>query len=196
MKPRWSILIPSLLCRRPMLNRLLDDLERQTAGLPVELVTLIDSGGMTIGEKRNRLVQAAKGEYLCGIDDDDTVSPNYVASIYPVLGRTDLVTFDVNWQAGEPFMDWFTPSTIGLRPLAVVRSEIAKRFRFPEWWQSEDRAYSTWLAGKRPTVGHLNAVLYNYHFRARKPEYNGGMYHPAGRMASADEVRQHVQAQR
>lgn len=195
MTPRLSILIPSLLCRRARLAGLLDALEAQSVGKPVEIIVLSDNGRMTIGEKRNRLFQAAGGEYLCGIDDDDTVSRDYVDSILGELGGTDVVTFDVDWQAGEPFLDW-PVSSIEFRPLACVRTKIAQRFTFPDWWQSEDRAYRVWLAAQRPTVRHIPKVLYSYHFKAAKPEYNGNMYAPktAG-MQSRDAVAKVVGAQ-
>lgn len=39
---------------------------------------LIDSGGGTIGEKRNRLCERAKGEYIMNADSDDLYSPQWL----------------------------------------------------------------------------------------------------------------------
>lgn len=44
----------------------------------VELLTICDNKEMTIGAKRQRLIEQAKGEYIVFIDDDDTVAPDYI----------------------------------------------------------------------------------------------------------------------
>ena len=44
----------------------------------VEVLTELDDGTRSIGEKRNALVESAGGEYVCFVDDDDMVSSDYV----------------------------------------------------------------------------------------------------------------------
>ncbi len=41
-----------------------------------------DSYQMSIGEKRNHLIALAKGQYVCFIDDDDMVAPDYIDQIF------------------------------------------------------------------------------------------------------------------
>ena len=38
-------------------------------------------GGLSIGKKREKLVQQAEGKYLCFLDDDDLPAPNYVETL-------------------------------------------------------------------------------------------------------------------
>ncbi|HRB54711.1 MAG TPA: glycosyltransferase family A protein, partial [Bacteroidia bacterium] len=49
----------------------------------VEILTDIDNGQKTIGQKRNELVEKSKGKYVAFIDDDDMVSPFYLKTVLP-----------------------------------------------------------------------------------------------------------------
>lgn len=63
----------------------------------VEVIALFDNKKRTIGEKRQNLIDLAKGEYLTFIDDDDRISDDYVSSIMETLYsnlNTDCVVFD------------------------------------------------------------------------------------------------------
>lgn len=77
---KLSILIPTIKDRTEMLNRLLEVLKPQIVE-GVELIIDKDDGEVPIGEKRNRMMQKATGEYVCFIDDDDMIPPYYVAKI-------------------------------------------------------------------------------------------------------------------
>lgn len=46
---------------------------------------------LTIGEKRNRLIEAAEGEVIAFFDDDDHYAPGYLAGMLQRLGDADLV---------------------------------------------------------------------------------------------------------
>lgn len=91
-----SILVLSLLERRStFLPRLLDSLDRQVRGRPVEVLVLMDNGRREIGEKRNQLKAMARGAYICYIDDDDRIAEHYVDAILSALTTgPDVVVFD------------------------------------------------------------------------------------------------------
>ena len=172
---KLSVICPALLCRDGM-SPILHDIARQAEGKPVELLILADNGAMTIGEKMNHLYRTARGEWTATVADDDVVKVDYVDSILAALETNpDVVTFDVDWQSGEKFMDW-KPSTCGLRPLAAVRTSIAREFVAPAWNQSEDRAFWNWLKPHVKTTEHIPRTLYGYRFRRAKAEYAGRMY--------------------
>ena len=82
---KLSILICTLPVRLEKLNRLLGILFPQKND-SVEIV-IDDTTGNHIGSKRNNLINNAKGEYCCFVDDDDLVSLNYVDSILNSLGK-------------------------------------------------------------------------------------------------------------
>lgn len=77
---KLSILIPSIVSRGEFLTRILDILRPQLTP-EVEVVINLDACGRTVGEKRNSLLQSAEGEYVSFIDDDDVVSPDYIAEM-------------------------------------------------------------------------------------------------------------------
>lgn len=94
-KIKLSILICSLSGRLDKLHGLVTGLEQQIQNLntqqsiptsqyaipAIEVLWLGDNKSISVGEKRNKLLSLSKGEYVCFIDDDDTVSPDYVAEI-------------------------------------------------------------------------------------------------------------------
>jgi hypothetical protein len=89
-----SILIPTLIKRRVIRKNLISKLTSQISefhadGL-VEILLDEDDGKKSIGEKRNSLVQRAKGEYVVFIDDDDDVADCYVVRIVNALASADV----------------------------------------------------------------------------------------------------------
>jgi glycosyltransferase involved in cell wall biosynthesis len=66
---------------------------------------------LTIGEKRNRLIERASGEIVAFFDDDDHYEPGYLASMVGALGDADLVKLS-GWFAlsipDDAFFFWDT----------------------------------------------------------------------------------------
>ena len=99
----WSILIAGVPERyhscQPLLYSLLET--QSVARMPdVELIYALDNKRRTVGAKRNMLLDAARGEYVCFIDDDDSIAPDYVARIHDTLVKAhkadppvDVITF-------------------------------------------------------------------------------------------------------
>lgn len=101
-----SILIPSI----PETSNLTDDLNwfitKQINELYYnhpslgQVEVLIDNskkfndGGLSIGKKREALVNRASGKYLCFLDNDDWVSPNYIEALVRLCHlNADVVSF-------------------------------------------------------------------------------------------------------
>src|SRR5687768_903403 len=40
------------------------------------------NGGLSIGKKRESLVNQATGKYICFLDDDESIAPNYLEVLY------------------------------------------------------------------------------------------------------------------
>ena len=80
MKKKLSILIPSLHSRTDMFCELINVLHKQKTD-EVEIISLIDDGEMSIGAKRNELVRVANGDYIAFVDDDDSISKNYIYNL-------------------------------------------------------------------------------------------------------------------
>jgi glycosyltransferase involved in cell wall biosynthesis len=90
MEARLSLLVLTVPRRRAgSCQRILDELERQSAGKPIELLCLYDNKMRTVGEKRNALLQMAIGDWCAFIDDDDWIAPQYVDTLLDAIDRPD-----------------------------------------------------------------------------------------------------------
>ena len=104
----------------------------------VEIRILSDNKEMSVGEKRNKLIHMAKGEYFSFIDDADLVSEEYVDQVLRKIRKNpDVVTFwgyrfhngkkdrRVNYvEKYSPFAIWislflFSPTDISLLSLNI-----------------------------------------------------------------------------
>ena len=84
----WSILVCMIPERyhttQPLLYNLLES--QAVARRPdVELLAFLDNRRRSVGGKRNALLDAALGEYISFIDDDDEVAINYVDKILAAI---------------------------------------------------------------------------------------------------------------
>jgi glycosyltransferase involved in cell wall biosynthesis len=63
----------------------------------VEILVFSDNRSQSISEKRNVLLQAARGQFVCFLDDDDGVANNYIDLILKAAqenANVDCITFD------------------------------------------------------------------------------------------------------
>jgi glycosyltransferase involved in cell wall biosynthesis len=182
MSHRFSILICSLVEREKMLKGLLRYLADQKHA-DVEVLTEIDAGELSIGTKRQRLLERAQGDYIAYIDDDDVVSDRYVNLVLgAVANAPDVVgikgMYIENGRRKKPFIHsitagrWYeTPAAYYRTPnhLNPVRREHALQIGFADRNHGEDHDYSQrlWDAGllKRETMIHQ--VLYEYRYNAK-----------------------------
>lgn len=192
-----SILIPSIPSRLEASARLLNQLEDQIKSLNdvhptlgmVEL--LIDpsrsflDGGLSIGKKREQLAKDASGKYLCFLDDDEDIAPNYVETLVRLCHQDkDVCTFrsiaklDNYWtiidmRLSHPVDEQASPDFIvHRRPwhINAIRSEIAKQYTFPDTNYSEDSDWMTNVLYECKTEAHTDAVLHQYNHSSKTSE--------------------------
>jgi len=185
MKPDilWTIAVPTL-ARRAVKHAapLLEELDKQATGYPVEVLYLGDNRRMSTGEKCNKLMDMAAGVYISFIGDDDWITRNYASTIVTALQKnpkTCLVSFDIQfWHMDDPkeHRRTFTQS-FGLdqhftepgqeyrmpTPLHVWRKEVASQVRFPSLTWGEDL---TWARALLPLLDssastYISQVLYH-----------------------------------
>ena len=98
---KLSILICSLKFsdREYNLNKILNELANQISinnyENEIEILIEADKGELSVGEKRNKLINRSSGEYICFIDDDDFISSDYLLSILDNL-RKDILLIRIN----------------------------------------------------------------------------------------------------
>ncbi len=82
-----SILIPTINGREHLLNDLLDFIESQRKPYVdiTEIVVCKDNKEISIGQKRQWLLDNCKGEYFVMIDDDDMIHPSYLDKVIAAL---------------------------------------------------------------------------------------------------------------
>jgi|SRR3990167_7922771 len=186
---KLSILIPSLISRASELNNLREKITRQCAENnlydDVEIISSVDNGELTIGEKRNELLQRAKGEYVCYIDDDDDISNEYLKLIFNKIrpdccSLTGVITWDGErseiFEHSIKYREYKTNET-GIpkyerypNHLNVIRTDIAKQFKFPEINHGEDTDFATQIfkSGLLKTESVISEILYHYKFKQNK----------------------------
>ena len=165
-----------------MMSNLTGQIARGGFAGSVEILTEIDEWGITIGEKRNRLMDRAFGEYIAYVDDDDYVSGDYVEKIVAAIrtGAPDCVGI---W--GEVYMDTkpkrsYKPFVHSLeykelgehfeffyRPpnhLNPIKRSIAVDYPFKEISHGEDTEYALAIvkAGAIKTEVMAEGCLYSY----------------------------------
>lgn len=182
MTKQLSILVCTLENRQHLLKRLLDVLQPQIDDR-VEILTKSDSGEMSIGKKRNELLEQAAGEYVAFVDDDDLVSNDYVAKIMTALqskpdccGLQGIITF----QGQSPRMfihsvqykNWFEQNNVYYRcpnHLNTIKKSIALQVKFPELNHGEDRDFSTRIQPLLNKEEFINGVIYHYLYEKEGP---------------------------
>jgi len=152
---KLSILILSIPSRISFLEKLVSNLEKQIGDRQdVEILSLMDNKSYNVSDKRNAMLELARGSHLTWIDDDDNVADTYIEKITDTINKNpkvDVISFDqqcyldgipakVFAKMGNPHQDAVIDPTTGvykdiLRPpyhWCVWRSKLAKSelFRF------------------------------------------------------------------
>jgi hypothetical protein len=183
-----SILIPTIESRKTMFWALYGELQKQREIMPIrwpgyDVEILFDDskrfldGGLSIGKKREALVQRAQGKYLCFVDDDENVSPDYLQSLVELcLKDKDIVTFR-NFSKLEPFwtvidFSLFHPDNEEAKPdrvikrkpwhMCPVRSEFAKQHLFDDISYGEDWKWFSQVLSHCKTEAKTDKVLHQY----------------------------------
>lgn len=183
---KLSILIPTIVGRELPYEKLVKSLNGQYAGADVEIITLKDNREMSIGEKRNKLLEMATGEYVAYIDDDDCVSEGYIelmlAAIQSGCDCASLLgeywvddMFDGVFEHSIKYKEWRTTGNDIKyercpNHLNLIRSDIAKQFKFPEKNHGEDSDWSKQIqqSGLLKTEYNIPEIIYFYNFISKK----------------------------
>jgi hypothetical protein len=179
--PTWSILVPTLGERRPLFERLMAGLLPQLDlyGGRVRVVGWHNDGSPRLPKIRQSMVMGATTEYVSFVDDDDLVSPHYVAEIVAALAtQPDYVGFQVQcYSDGAPtavayhsleFTRWRNLPGRYERDIShinPIRTRLARKADFSlAGRRAEDRAWADQLRQKRVlrTQVVVPRILYHY----------------------------------
>lgn len=194
-KIKLSILIPSIPSRRYyFLNTFLDMIEKQITNIKrddIELLVFYENKKRILGEKRNNLMDLAKGKFLTFIDDDDRISDDYLTSIMKEIDsdeNCDCIVFDCictingknphHCRYGKEYQEnnarypkiW----TGKPRHTMVFNSDLARKFRFPILNFAEDVQWANQICHSIKNQRRIEKILYYYEFNDSTTETRGG----------------------
>jgi glycosyltransferase involved in cell wall biosynthesis len=196
---KFSILILSIPSRFESLKAAVTHLQEQAdatgQGKSVEILVLLDNKSKSISEKRNDLLQMARGKYIAFLDDDDAVSKDYMRKILTAIDENDVdcITFnqwcsldgepmDVEFGIGNPHGQLWRDEEGFLgdikRPpyhMCVWRREMAVSESFNPVYgsngqSSEDIDWLMRLYPKVQTEYHIQDALHGYIYNSKTTE--------------------------
>lgn len=182
-----SILVCSTHTRYKTFGRAIQDqLWPQWEALPpadrdrVEIMIMVDNKAMMLGAKRNVMVDAAQGQYVQFVDDDDRIEPDMISSVLAAIDANpgvDVVTFlaSVTLNGGEAKIcrysknygrDVNTATEYHRLPnhICCIRRDIAIKATFPNLIREEDSQYAKVLRPHIRTEHAIDRVLYHYDY--------------------------------
>jgi glycosyltransferase involved in cell wall biosynthesis len=150
----------------------------------VELCWTIGSPSVSIGMRRNELLQRAAGEYICFIDDDDRIADNYIELVMAGIATNPdccslngIITTDGKnpkpFKHSIDYKEFFERDGVYYRcpnHLNTVKTELARQCPFPDWDRSEDSNYAFQLRDKGllKVEYKIEPVLYFYDYVSDK----------------------------
>jgi hypothetical protein len=188
---KLSILIATIESRAALFAELYLKIDRQKTQ-EVEILSEIDNKQISIGRKRQILLERAKGDYVVFIDDDDDVSMDYIDQILQAI-KTEpdcvgmLIDCDMqgvkqNAIASLRYKNWgenkdgfkYIRSPYHKTP---VKRWIALKAGFPDKRFGEDYEYSMRLinSGLLKTEVMVKSPIYFYRYKYENPKTKYGI---------------------
>jgi hypothetical protein len=184
-----TILIATTVDRRESFNRVYDEFMRQIYGLglskAVKIIFHEDNKEISIGRKRQMLLEAADTDYIVFFDSDDIAFKCYVKDIYDAIQLgVDCVGFEIKMTTnGEreqvcchslSYPDWaenvdgydYVRNVTHFNP---VKRELALQVGFEDVRFGEDIIYSNQLTRLCSTEFRLYKMLFHYDYKNHIP---------------------------
>lgn len=140
----------------------------------VEVLVFWNNFEYSLGYLRQKMLEDARGEYICHIDDDDMVPDDYCDTIVPLLDGVDYIGFQVDfYDRGKKmkpvyhdlnYASWYEDERgyyRGVTHLNPTRTEIARQSEFPLRYTVGEDAH--WAAGVPAKTQHvIDRPMYYY----------------------------------
>jgi glycosyltransferase involved in cell wall biosynthesis len=178
MTKKLSILTCTLHNRINFFKRIDTSLKKQTKFLTnIELLANCDNGEKTIGEKRNELLNASKGEYVVFVDDDDYVSDDYVIKILKAISTSkkpdccgiEGIIYDPlgknKFVHSLRYDKWFDENGVYYRSpnhINPIKRELALEVGFEKVSYGEDFEFSKKIKPLLKSEIYIDSILYHY----------------------------------
>ena len=180
-----SILIPTLRPRQHLFEEVLAEVKKQIRENPdikVEVLWESDNGELTLGQKRNVLMDRCSGKYHCFIDDDDVIAPYFLKTFVPMIHSSedyDCASFvGAHYIRGKfnklfhhslEYPEWYELNDRFIRtvsPMNLIRTSIVRQVRYADIRNTEDHEFSKRLmaSGLLKTEFKINPDRPIYHY--------------------------------
>jgi len=180
-----SILIPTMKPRQALFEQVLAEVQRQIRETPeirVEVLWESDNGELTLGQKRNVLMDRCSGKYHCFVDDDDVLAPYFLKTFVPMIQSTedyDCASFvGAHYVRGKfnklfhhslDYPEWYEKPDRFIRsvsPMNLIRTSIVRQVRYADIRNTEDHEFSKRLMAsgllKKEFKIHPDRPIYHY----------------------------------
>jgi glycosyltransferase involved in cell wall biosynthesis len=147
--------------RERLFTSVLSEVRRQiqeASEIRVEVLWESDNGEMTLGQKRNVLMDRCNGTYHCFIDDDDVIAPDFIKTFVPMIHSG--VEYDCASFVGAHYLKgvfnklfhhsleytkWDELPNRFIRcvsPMNMIRTSIVRQIRYKDIRNTEDAEFS------------------------------------------------------
>jgi glycosyltransferase involved in cell wall biosynthesis len=182
---RLSILVCTVLERHSVFKELMAEFYRQIDVLPIEFLYEMDNKQISVGAKRQKLLERATGDYIVFFDDDDFPEPYYVMEIlWALASKPDclgyLIKMTTNsereqvcchslrypeWKDNVDGYDYVRNVT----HFNVVRRDLALQVGFKDKRFGEDKLYSDAVTKLCKTEVFIDKVMFHYRYSNKVP---------------------------
>lgn len=185
-----SIAIPTIQSRKKVFDEFYFELINQTQPYEsqIEIISICDNKEISIGEKRNKLNELAKGRYVVQWDDDDWIGANTIDMIMDAITKdADCISFKV-WADIEKEERWkivysvqydnynvkkdIKNKTLFLPPdqKCPIKKEILDKVKFLDIRYNEDKYFIRSVSKYIKTEFHINEYLYESAYRGNEKD--------------------------
>lgn len=186
-----TIMIPTTIDRRalfePLIMELWEQIFNNNAQHLVNIIYEEDDKQISVGAKRQKLLERATGEYVVGFDSDDWPADTYIADILAVLikhqdvdhvgfleqcnidGKQSLSIFSIQhlkWEENAYGYDHIRCAN----PKSVIKRSKAIQVGFQDLRYGEDRIFSEAITPLLSIEVFIDKVL--YHYRHTSSDHN------------------------
>lgn len=180
-----SILIPTMKPRERLFRQVLAEIQKQAAECPhirTEILWESDNGELTLGQKRNVLMDRCSGKYHCFIDDDDVLARDYLKTFVPMItsgidydcasfvgAHYHMGTFNKLFHHSLKYPEWAETADRYIRtisPMNLIKTDIVRQVRYKDIRNTEDHEFSKRLmaSGLLHTEYEINPNYPIYHY--------------------------------
>ncbi len=183
-----SILISAIPERLEKAKKLITNLEILFKNDDVEILLFCDNMKMSLGEKRERLKNLAKGKYFAFIDDDDWFSEYYALIIEAAKENADVIAFKqraiingqpsiIDFDLNNENEEWQPGKEIKRKPFHICawRRDKFQSLPFDFINYNEDVSFlkRAWAIAKTQTK--INEILHVYNFDSKLSRAENGV---------------------